>query len=149
MEYSFKKENLSMTFLFSIYIKLQNNAYNKLLENTGIHIKQAMILLILKNKEYVYQKEISEILNMNGRLLTRYIRKLEDHQYIERIEDDENRRQNKIRITKKGNELANLLKKEEREREEAIMEHSPISREELIDYLLKIIEISKEYDEGK
>ena len=108
-----------------------------------------MILLILKNKEYVYQKEISEILNMDGGLLTRYIRKLEDHQYIERIEDDENRRQNKIRITKKGNELANLLKKEEREREEAIMEHSPISREELIDYLLKIIEISKEYDEGK
>ena len=141
------KENISLSFLFMLYLKYQNQYYKKYLNDTGVTIQQLPILLKLLNHDYIYQKDISKDLHIDNALLTRNLRKLEDNGYIIRLEDNDNRRQNKISLTIKGITLAKKIKNLGIEREEEIIKNSKYSREELINLFLELIENSKLYDE--
>ncbi|MBE6486955.1 MAG: winged helix-turn-helix transcriptional regulator [Methanosphaera stadtmanae] len=141
------KENISLSFLFTIFLKSQNSYYKYYLKDTEINIQQIPILLKLLNHDYIYQKEIVTDLKMDNGLVTRNIRKLEDLDYVIRQEDNENRRQNKISLTDKGRDFTIKLRKEGIKREEEIMKNVSITREELIDLFLEILNNSKEYND--
>ena len=72
---------------------------------------------------------------------------MEDLGYVNREEDNENRRQNKISLTDKGRDFTIKLRKVGIKREEEIMKNVSITREELIDLFLEILNNSKEYNE--
>ena len=149
MNYPIDKENISLSALFSIYLKTQNNHYKHIIKNDNITLLQIPILLKLLNHEYIYQKEISKALLLDNALLTRYLRKLEDCNYILRIEDNENRRQNKIKLTPKGYKIAQKLRNEGIKREEELFKNINISRGEFINNTLDLIEESNKYNEEK
>ena len=88
------KENISLSFLFTLFLKSQNSYYKHYLKNEEINLQQIPILLKLLNHNYIYQKDIAIDLKIDNGLLTRNIRKLEDLGYVNREEDNENRRQN-------------------------------------------------------
>ena len=141
------KENISLSLLFMLFLKYQNTYYKYLLMDKEITIQQLPILLKILDHEYIYQKEIGADLKMDNGLVTRNIRKLEDLGYVNRIEDNENRRQNKISLTEKGRKFTVKLRDEGIEREENIIKNTSISREELIDIFLEILENSKEFNQ--
>lgn len=141
------KENISLSFLFTIFLKSQNSYYKYYLKDSEINIQQIPILLKLLNHDYIYQKDIVTDLRIDNGLVTRNIRKLEDLDYVVRQEDDENRRQNKISLTDKGRKFTIKLRDEGLKREEEIMNDVSISREEFIELLLEILENSKEFNE--
>jgi DNA-binding MarR family transcriptional regulator len=143
------KENLSLTFLFTMYLKSQNQYYKHFFKDIEVTVPQYPILLKLLNHGYVYQKDISRDLHIDNALLTRNLRKLEDNGYIMRIEDNDNRRQNKISLTDKGIELANQIRDAGIKREEEIIKNSAYSRDELLDLLLELIENSDKYNKEK
>ena len=140
------KDNVSLSFLFKIFLKSQNSYYKYLLKDMEINIQQIPILLKLLNHEYIYQKDIVSDLEMDNGLVTRNIRKLEDLGYVNRQEDDENRRQNKISLTDKGRTFTIKLRDEGLKRENEIMKDVSISREELIELFLEILGNSKEFN---
>ncbi|MEE1116815.1 MarR family transcriptional regulator [Methanosphaera sp.] len=141
------KENISLSFLFTLFLKSQNSYYKHYLKNEEINLQQIPILLKLLNHNYIYQKDIAIDLKIDNGLLTRNIRKLEDLGYVNREEDNENRRQNKISLTDKGRDFTIKLRKVGIKREEEIMKNVSITREELIDLFLEILNNSKEYNE--
>lgn len=93
------------------------------------------------------RKKKSHDLQIDNALLTRNLRKLEDLGYILRVEDNDNRRQNKINLTSKGKSLAIKMKNESNQRDKEIIENTSISRDELINILLEILENSRKYNE--
>ncbi|RAP54445.1 MAG: hypothetical protein BZ137_02105 [Methanosphaera sp. rholeuAM130] len=141
------KKNISLSFLFLMYLKSQNQYYKQFFNDVDVSLQQFPILLRLVNQDYVYQKDISRDLHIDNALLTRNLRKLEDNGYIMRTEDNENRRQNKITLTEKGSKLAQQVRDEGIKREEDIIKNSKYSREELVDLLLELVEKSNEYNE--
>ncbi len=141
------KENISLSLLFMLFLKYQNTYYKYLLMDKEITIQQLPILLKILDHEYIYQKEIGADLKMDNGLVTRNIRRLEDLGYVNRREDNENRRQNKISLTEKGRKFTVKLRDEGIEREENIIKNTSISREELIDIFLEILENSKEFNQ--
>lgn len=141
------KENISLSFLFAIFLKSQNSYYKYYLRDTEINLQQIPILLKLLNHDYIYQKDIASDLRMDNGLVTRNIRKLEDLKYVDRQEDDENRRQNKISLTDKGRSFTIKLRDEGLKREEEIMKNVSISREELVELLLEILDNSRDFNE--
>lgn len=141
------KENISLSFLFAIFLKSQNSYFKYYLKDTDINFQQIPILLKLLNHDYIYQKDIVSDLRMDNGLVTRNIRKLEDLGYVIRQEDNENRRQNKISLTVKGRKFTVKIRDEGLRREEEIMKNVSISRDELIDILLESLESSKKYNE--
>lgn len=142
------KENVSLSLLFMLFLKSQNIYYKKYLKDTGISLQQLPILLKLLNHDYIYQKDISKDLQIDNALLTRNIRKLEDNGYIIRIEDNDNRRQNKISLTEKGLNFTKTIRDEGMERENIIINNSKHTREELITLLLDLIETSNKLSEN-
>ncbi len=148
MESPIDKENVSLTFLCTMFLKSQNSFYKQHIEDKEIHIQQIPILLKLLNHKYIYQKEIITDLKMDGGLVTRNIRKLEDLGYVRRQEDNENRRQNKISLTSKGRLFTKKLRDEGIRHENEILKNCSTSREEFIEIFLEIIESSKEYNKS-
>ncbi|MDO5826105.1 MAG: MarR family transcriptional regulator, partial [Methanosphaera sp.] len=84
------KKNISLSFLFLMYLKSQNQYYKQFFNDVDVSLQQFPILLKLVNQDYVYQKDISRDLHIDNALLTRNLRKLEDNGYIMRTEDNEN-----------------------------------------------------------
>ena len=141
------EDNLSLSFLFMMFLKSQNTYYKYILRDEEITLQQIPILLKLLNHEYIYQKDIATDLKMDNALVTRNIRKLEDLGYVNRQEDDENRRQNKISLTAKGRAFTKKIRDEGIKREDEIMKNTSISRKELIKIFLEILDYSKEFND--
>ncbi len=146
MECPIDKENISLSFLCTLFLKSQNYFYRHYLEDEEINIQQIPILLKLLNHNYIYQKDITTDLKMDGGLVTRNIRKLEDLGYVNRQEDNDNRRQNKISLTSKGRTFTKKLRDEGIKHENEIMKNCSTSREEFIEIFLEIIDSSKEFN---
>ncbi|WP_455644808.1 MarR family winged helix-turn-helix transcriptional regulator [Methanosphaera sp.] len=137
-----------ISFLFLMFFKSHTNYFNNQLKKEEITMKHVPILMELNGRGFVHQKEIAKDLKMDNGLLTRNLRTLEDKQLIERVEDDENRRQNKIRLTQKGTKLIKKINEETLQRENEILKNSNCSREELYPILITLLEKSMEFNEN-
>ncbi|WP_069593087.1 MarR family winged helix-turn-helix transcriptional regulator [Methanosphaera sp. WGK6] len=135
----------SVTFLFLMLFKSQLNYFNNQLKDKEIAMKDIPILMELNGRGFVHQKDIAKDLKMDNGLLTRNLRTLEDKQLIERVEDDKNRRQNKIRLTHDGTNLIRKINEGILQRENEILKNSNSSREEIYPFLITLLEKSIEF----
>lgn len=140
-------ENISIGFLFSLFLKNQKIYFNKSLKQNNITITHApLLIMLLGYDDFIYQKDLVKKLYIDNTLATRYLRKLEEEGLIERQEDNENRRQNKIKLTTKGRKLAKNIYKEKIRYENQIIK-DVIQKDEFIEILFKMIKNSEEINE--
>ena len=139
--------DLSISFLLKLYLKYQHVYFKRFVDDLDITVSHVPIIIMLHNHDYIYQKDLADVYKIDNAALTRLLRKLEDEGYIIREEDDENRRQNKIKLSQKGTQLASIIHDETLKRENEIMKGVSVSREELISILREVIDNSIKFNE--
>lgn len=103
----FKKvdeRNVPVGKLISIIARAQNMYLNHNLNDLGINATQLHLLFEISHQSNINQEKISKRCNINKGAVARSIKKLEDNGLVRREIDENNRRQNKVSITKKGEE---------------------------------------------
>ncbi len=122
--------------------------FNNRLEQYNINKTQMHILFEIHYQKEINQEQIASLCNMDKGSVTRSIRKLEDNGFIKREIDENNRRQNKISLTKKGEETFNktltILKESEKELfEENLLIENKLLHETLKQTAIRIMEINQ------
>lgn len=119
---------------FAIYVNHQ-------LEEYEINATQLNLLFEISNQENPNQEKIASMCNINKGAVARSIKKLEDKHLIVRQIDENNRRQNKLSLTQKGNEtLTKAMKILDKWENEVILDDGFVERE-LLQKILKEIAI--------
>lgn len=90
--------------LISIIAKGNTIYLNHHLQDLDINATQLHLLFEILHQKDLNQEKIASRCNINKGSVARSIKKLEDKELIIREIDSENRRQNKISLTEKGNE---------------------------------------------
>ena len=78
---------------------------NHHLEDFGINASQLHLLFEISHQKNINQEKIATRCNINKGAVARSIKKLEEKELVIREIDDENRRQNKVSLTSKGEEI--------------------------------------------
>ena len=78
---------------------------NHHLEDFGINASQRHLLFEISLQKNINQEKIATRCNINNGAVARSIKKLEEKELVIREIDDENRRQNKVSLTSKGEEI--------------------------------------------
>ena len=127
--------------LIAMIAKGQQIYLNHHLGNMGINATQLHLLFEISNQCDINQEKISQRCNINKGAVARSIKKLEDNGLVIRQIDENNRRQNKVSLTKLGEEtLDNSIKILNRWEDEVILEKGYIEKE-LLQKVLKEIAI--------
>ena len=109
-----------------VYLFRSHTSYlRKTLKNTGITIGQFPVVVETHKHETISQKELADILFLSEGTISKTIKQLEDKGIIEHEVNPENRRQNKISLTKKGSEIAEKVKYTEINWEKKVIEEIP------------------------
>lgn len=98
-------KDLPIGKLISIIFKGQSLYLNRKLDALGINATQLHLLFEIYNQNEINQECIASRCNINKGSVARSIKKLEDKDIIIREIDAKNRRQNKISLTKKGQDI--------------------------------------------
>ena len=110
---------LSISKLITMIARGNTIYLNHHLEDLGINASQLHLLFEISHQKNVNQEKIASRCNINKGAVARSIKKLEEMNLVKREIDDENRRQNKVSLTPKGektlNDSADLLDKWEDE----------------------------------
>lgn len=133
--------------LISMIARGHNIYLNHHLEDWGINASQLHLLFEISHQSDINQEKIASRCNINKGAVARSIKKLEEKDMIIRKIDDENRRQNKISLTPKGEktlkESINLLKQwEEKVFDESIIEKQ-LLQNALKEIAIKTIELNQ------
>lgn len=120
---------------------------NHHLEDMGINASQLHLLFEISHQKNINQEKIASRCNINKGAVARSIKKLEEKELVIREIDDENRRQNKVSITPKGNEILKESVKLLKNWEEVVFDESIIEKEllqkALKDISIKTIELNQ------
>ena len=123
--------------LISMIARAQSIYLNHHLEDLGINSTQLHLLFEISNQCDMNQEKISKRCNINKGAVARSIKKLEDKGLIIREIDENNRRQNKVSLTDKGEETLNeSIKILNTWEDEVILEKGYIEKE-LLQKILK------------
>ena len=116
---------LAIVYLF----RSHTNYLRKSLKNTEITLGQFPVVVETHKHKTISQKELADILFLSEGTISKTIKqledKLEDKGIIEHKVNPENRRQNKISLTRKGSEIAERLKYTEIDWEKKVIEEIP------------------------
>ena len=123
---------------------------NHRLEPFNINASQLHSLFEIKKNEGINQEKIAERCNTDKGAVARSIKKLEDKELVLRKTDENNRRQNMIFLTKKGEEIVEESIKILDEWEEEVFEDLTKDEKEFIqntlkEIVIKTILMNKEY----
>ena len=91
--------------LISMISRGQEIYLNHQLKDLDINSTQLMLLFEISHQNNLNQEKIASRCNFNKGAVARSIRKLEEKELIIREIDEKNRRQNKISLTPKGEEI--------------------------------------------
>lgn len=125
--------------LINIISKSQTFYLNHKLCEFGINYTQFSLLFEISYQTHINQERIANRCNINKGAVARSIKKLEEKELVIREIDAENRRQNKVSITKKGEIILNNCINYFNEWEDEIFNDETINREELQETLKKIM----------
>lgn len=125
--------------LINIISKSQTFYLNHKLCEFGINYTQFSLLFEISHQIHINQERIANRCNINKGAVARSIKKLEEKELVVREIDAENRRQNKVSITKKGEIILNNCINYFNEWEDEIFNDETINREELQETLKKIM----------
>lgn len=103
-------KDLHVVNLITLIYKAQKIYFNKMLCELEINNTQLHILFEIQKDYKINQEKIARRCNVNKGAIARSIKKLEDNGFIERTIDENNRRQNIISLTDKGNNTLNHSK---------------------------------------
>ena len=95
--------------LISIISKGQTIFINRKLNEFGINSTQLYLLFELGHHNEMNQNKIASRCNINKGAAARSIKKLEDMELVIREIDSDNRRQNKVYLTPKGQEVLTIF----------------------------------------
>lgn len=88
--------------LITMIARGQTIYLNHHLEEFGINATQLHLLFEISHQQNVNQEKIASRCNINKGAVARSIRKLEDNGFVKRQIDENNRRQNQVSLTPKG-----------------------------------------------
>ena len=123
---------------------------NRNLEEFGINTTQLHLLFEIAHHTNINQEMIATRCNVNKGAVARSIRKLEDNGLVKREIDENNRRQNRLSLTKDGEDI--LLKASEvlRDWENSVILDDGYIKKELLQKVLKEIAVKTiELNEGE
>lgn len=131
---------LIMAKNYSIY-------FNHHLEEFGINASQFHFLYEISSQRVINQEQIASNCNFNKGAVARSIKKLEERGLIKREIDANNRRQNKISLTPKGERILNLAQKKLDEWEEYVFDDIIVEKETIQNLFKEIIIKSIEFNQ--
>ena len=138
---------LPIGILISIISRGQTFFLNHSLNEFGINYSQLHVLYEIAHQNKVNQEKIARRCNINKGAVARSIRKLEDDGLVIRKIDDENRRQNIVSLTQKGEDTLTksicILKKWENEVFTEELINKDELRKDLKEIAIRIIEINE------
>ncbi len=109
-------------------------------ENSGLNVEQAIVMIHLLRKEGLNQRQIADLIDRDKTSAMRIIDALESHKLVLRVHDISDRRQNMIKLTKRGKEKTdNLLSLMKRTQNEALKNIKPEHLEICRNVLKKVV----------
>ena len=108
------------------------------IEKLGITGGQFQFLMGLAREDDITQEELANSFHMNESTIARALRKLEDAGMVQRKVDENNRRKKIIKVTKKGKDAVDDIKKADEEWENKIKSLSLDEKKELKEMLKNI-----------
>ncbi len=97
--------NSSYGFILMPFLQKITKEFDKALKRYSISTNHYRVLVIVYNNENINQKNLSEILNVDGTTMVHFIDHLEDEGYLKREKNHEDRRSFHLILTKKGNSI--------------------------------------------
>lgn len=123
---------------------------NRSMAEFGINTTQLHLLFEISDKSDLNQEKIAERCNINKGAVARSIKKLEDMGLVKRQIDENNRRQNKITLTQKGEEIMEKSLKILHDWEDSVILEKGYIDKELLQNVLKEIAIkTMELNQGE
>lgn len=95
----------SILFRVSHAANLINNSFNQVLQPFDIGIEQRVTLEFIKTKKDATLTEIAKVLEKDKTTISRTLRVLESKGYIEFVENENDKRRKKIKLTDLGEEV--------------------------------------------
>jgi DNA-binding MarR family transcriptional regulator len=134
-------KDLPVGKLITMIARGQTIYLNHNLEDLGINSTQLHLLFEISHQNNLNQEKIALRCNINKGAVARSIKKLEDRGFVNRTIDENNRRQNKVSLTEKGEKtLSKAVKVLDRWEDEVIKEKGYVDKE-LLQLVLKEIAI--------
>ncbi len=124
--------------LISIISRSHTIYLNHRLIEFGINSTQLHLLFEISHQSNINQEKIAARCNINKSAVARSIKKLEDNKLVIREIDTDNRRQNKVSLTKKGEDTLNNSIKILKDLENEVFNNISIKKEELQKVLKEI-----------
>lgn len=135
--------------LIAIIAKNQTLYLNRHLDNLNINASQLHFLFEISHQKEINQEKIASRCNIDKGTVARSIKKLEENGLVKRQIDDNNRRQNIISLTAKGEKTLEEAIKQLDEWEEYVFNENLIKKEDLQKSLKEIAVKSIEVNEGE
>ena len=140
-------KNLPISKLISIIARSNTIYINRHLEDLNINATQLELLFEISHHNDINQEKIATRCSIDKGAVARSIRKLEDKCLVKREIDANNRRQNKVSLTKLGDETleksVSILKKWEDEVTDENYIEKEMLQKVLKDIAVKTIEINQ------
>ena len=128
---------------YSVYV-------NRNLEEFGINTTQLHLLFEIAHESNINQEMIATRCNINKRAVARSIRKLEEKGLVKREIDENNRRQNRLSLTKDGEDILIKACGVLRDWEDSVILDDGYIKKELLQKVLKEIAVKTiELNEGE
>ena len=135
--------------LIAIIAKNQTLYLNRHLEDLNINASQLHFLFEISHQKQINQEKIAARCNIDKGAVARSVKKLEENGLVKRQIDDNNRRQNIISLTTKGEKTLEEAIKQLDEWEEYVFDENLIRKEDLQKSLKEIAVKSIEVNEGE
>ena len=128
---------------YSVYV-------NRNLEEFGINTTQLHLLFEIAHESNINQEMIAARCNINKGAVARSIRKLEEKGFVKREIDENNRRQNRLSLTKDGEDILIKACGVLRDWEDSVILDDGYIKKELLQKVLKEIAVkTMELNEGE
>ena len=135
--------------LIAIIAKNQTLYLNRHLEDLNINASQLHFLFEISHQNEINQEKIATRCNIDKGTVARSVKKLEEKGLVKRQIDDNNRRQNIISLTTKGEKTLEEAIKQLGEWEDNVFNENLIKKEDLQKSLKEIAVKSIEVNEGE
>ncbi len=95
-------ENILLYHYVEEMISDYGTFFNVNLKDKNMTIKELSVLLRIRFDDIATQKDLVDVFKVSDAYIAKLLRKFENDEYIERMEDPQNRRKKIVRLTSKG-----------------------------------------------
>ena len=102
MTFDENPENIFIYHYVEELISSYGSYYESNLKDNDLTLKEFSVLLRIRFQGVATQHDLVELFKVSGAYIAKLLRKFEDHRYIARKEDPENRRKKLVKMTDEG-----------------------------------------------